>query len=87
MNCLEFRRRCLAEPGNQDSEFVRHKRECAACAEFAVSMHDIDRTLVEALRVDVPENLASRIILRQSLQNGQVTGRHKLRRYAIAASL
>ena len=87
MNCLEFRRRCFAKPGNQDSEFVRHKRECVACAEFAVRMRDIDRTLVEALRVDVPENLTSRIILRQSLQNGQVPSKHRPRRYAIAASL
>ena len=87
MNCLEFRRRCLAEPGNQDSEFVRHKNECAACAEFAVGMRHIDGTLVEALRVDVPENLASRIILRQSLQKSEVPSKYKPRRYAIAASL
>lgn len=87
MNCLEFRRRCLAEPGNQDSEFVGHKRECAACAEFAAHMSQVDKTLVEALRVDVPENLASRIILRQSLRNGQLPNKHKPRRFAIAASL
>ncbi|MEE9159504.1 MAG: DUF3379 family protein [Gammaproteobacteria bacterium] len=87
MNCLEFRRRCLAEPGNQDSEFVRHTSECAACTDFAEHMRQVDKTLVEALRVDVPENLASRIILRQSLQKSQVPSKHRPRRYAIAASL
>lgn len=66
---------------------MRHKRKCAACAEFAVGMRHIERTLVEALRVDVPENLAARIILTQSLQNGQVPNKRRPRRYAIAASL
>lgn len=87
MNCLEFRRRCLAEPGNQDNEFVRHKNECAACTDFAEHMRKVNKTLVEALRVDVPENLASRIILRQSLQKSEVPSKYKPRRYAIAASL
>jgi hypothetical protein len=87
MNCLEFRRCCLADPGNQDGEFVRHKRECAACAEFAARMSQVDKTVAEALQVEVPENLASRIILRQSLQNGQVPSKHRPRRYAMAASL
>jgi len=87
MNCLEFRRRYLAEPGNRDSEFVRHTSECAACTDFAEHMRKVDKTLVEALRVDVPENLASRIVLRQSLQKSQVPSKHRPRRYAIAASL
>ena len=87
MNCLEFRRHCFAEPGNQDSEFLRHKSECAACSDFAARISQVDQKVSEALRVDVPENLASRIILRQSLQNGQVPSKHRPRRYAIAASL
>ncbi|MFB3088907.1 MAG: DUF3379 family protein [Acidiferrobacterales bacterium] len=87
MNCLEFRRRCFAEPGNQDNEFVRHKNECAACTDFAEHMRKVNKTLVEALRVDVPENLASRIILRQSLQKSEGPSKYKPRRYAIAASL
>ncbi len=87
MNCLEFRRRCLADPGNQDSDFLRHKRDCAACAKFAASMRQVDRTLIEAVRVDVPENLPSRIILRQSLQKSRGLNKHRPRRYALAASL
>ena len=50
-------------------------------------MRKVNKTLVEALRVDVPENLASRIILRQSLQKSEVPSKYKPRRYAIAASL
>ncbi len=50
-------------------------------------MRQVDKTLGKAVRVDVPENLASRIILRQSLQKSQVPSRHRPRRYAIAASL
>ncbi|MCH6582945.1 MAG: DUF3379 family protein, partial [Proteobacteria bacterium] len=69
------------------NEFVRHKNECAACTDFAEHMRKVNKTLVEALRVDVPENLASRIILRQSLQKSEVPSKYKPRRYAIAASL
>lgn len=87
MNCLEFRRRCLAEPGDLDREFLHHKSECAACADFAAHMSQVDRRLADALRVDVPENLASRIILRQSLHKGQVRDKHRRRRYALAASV
>ncbi len=66
---------------------MRHKNECAACTDFAEHMRKVNKTLVEALRVDVPENLASRIILRQSLQKSEVPSKYKPRRYAIAASL
>lgn len=87
MNCLEFRRHCLAEPGSQDSEFLRHKRECPRCADYAAGVGQVDRKLAEALHVDVPANLASRIILRQSIHRDQAKRKQRTRMYALAASV
>lgn len=87
MNCLEFRRYCVAEPAAEEREFVRHKNECTACAKFAARMRQVDKTIVEAVHVDVPQDLPSRIILRQSLQEDQAPRKNVSRKYAIAASL
>lgn len=87
MNCLEFRRLCLAEPATQDSEFVQHKRGCARCGAFARDVNQLDKKLVTALRVDVPDNLASRIILRQSIDGGAISRGQRRGIYALVAGL
>ncbi|MFQ5756948.1 MAG: DUF3379 family protein [Acidiferrobacterales bacterium] len=87
MNCLEFRRRSLAEPGCQESKFLRHKRNCTRCAEFSLGVMQFDKGLTEALQVEVPNNLASRIILRQSLDADRAQRTRKRRLYAWAASV
>lgn len=86
MNCLEFRRHCLADPASQEVEFVAHRGNCPRCSEFAAGVTQLDRRITEALRVDVPDHLGSRIVLRQSLYRDQ---QHQKRRrmYALAASL
>lgn len=84
MNCLEFRRRCVAEPGSQDAELLRHKRGCPRCAEFMANIAQFDKRVTEALYVAAPSNLASRIILRQSLYARQARRR---RVYALVASV
>ncbi len=87
MNCLEFRRLCLAEPATQDSEFIQHKRECVPCAAFASDVNQLDKKLVAALRIDVPDNLASRIILRQSLHGSAASERQRRGLYALVAGV
>ncbi|MDX1487842.1 MAG: DUF3379 family protein [Acidiferrobacterales bacterium] len=86
MNCLEFRRHCLADPASQEAEFIAHRRNCQRCAEFAADVAQLDRKIAEALQVDVPDHLSSRIVLRQSLYRDQ---QHQKRRrlYALAASV
>lgn len=86
MNCLEFRRYCLVDPASQEAEFLVHRRDCPRCSEFAAGVTQLDRKITEALQVDVPDNLDSRIVLRQSLYRDQ---QHQKRRriYALAASL
>ncbi len=87
MNCLEFRRRSLAEPACQDGAVLCHKRDCTRCAEFSFSVAQLDRGLSEALQIEVPSNLASRIILRQSLNVDRTRQSRKTRLYALAASI
>jgi len=66
MNCLEFRRRFEAEPAAQDPELTRHRRECALCSAYVAKSAHFERKLGEAMRVEVPEGLISRIRLRQA---------------------
>lgn len=87
MNCLEFRRHCLAEPGNQASEYLRHVQDCPRCAEYASGIIQADKKLSEALRLGVPDNLASRIILRQSIYRGHARQQQTRRMYALAAGV
>lgn len=68
MNCLEFRRIHLADPGNREPEFLRHQRVCDRCARMATRSARFEQTLLEALKVKVPEDLSARILLRQSFQ-------------------
>jgi hypothetical protein len=87
MNCLEFRRICLAEPESRDMDYLRHQQQCRRCAEYAASVIRGDKRLAEALRVDAPDNLASRIILRQSIFSGRAARRNVRRMYALAAGV
>lgn len=86
MNCLEFRRLLEIQPDCADAEFRRHKSECPRCAEAAARAARFSNALSDAVRVDVPENLASRILLKQSFSSAS---RRISRRglFAVAASL
>ncbi|MDH3315086.1 MAG: DUF3379 domain-containing protein [Gammaproteobacteria bacterium] len=86
MNCLEFRRLVETDPDLKDEEFVRHKVECENCAAFAGRVARFSSTLNEAVHTDVPENLASRVLLRQSfLPSSLKFSRRRL--FALAASM
>ncbi|RME32836.1 MAG: DUF3379 family protein [Gammaproteobacteria bacterium] len=82
MNCLDFRRHCLAEPASRASEFLEHRLHCRSCARFAERVLAFQRKLAEAMAVEPPADLEERILLRQSLH-----GRSRRRFLAVAASL
>lgn len=67
MNCLEFRRTLLADPHVRSAEVSEHRLGCAACTDFAQRLQGFEQVLKEAARVEVPEGLASRIVLRQRM--------------------
>jgi Protein of unknown function (DUF3379) len=65
MNCLEFRRLCLANPQHPGEEALRHEIECAQCARFYRELRLQEEALYQALSVPIPDGLADRILLRR----------------------
>lgn len=86
MNCLEFRRILQAEPGSRDPALLRHRQECPSCAAVAARAAEFEQQLQRAVKVEVPEDLASRILLRQSFKPRRRWWRHTPL-YAVAAGL
>ena len=85
MNCFEFRRQSLVDPDTTDNELLRHKKDCTGCAEFYSDIKRFDNKLAAAMKIDVPENLHSEILLRQSFKSYR---KQDLKIYfALAASL
>jgi len=86
MNCLEFRRQLLADPKLKSAELAEHRLACAACARFGARTQAMEHSLKETLQVDIPDGLASRILLRQRLEaRRQVFWRRGL--WAFAATM
>jgi len=69
MNCLDFRRFRLSDPFSTDAELLSHRVACEACHSFENEVRQLDRQISRALTVEVPEGLAARILLNQSLQS------------------
>ena len=69
MNCLDFRRFRLSDPYSTDAENLSHRVECEACRGFENEVRKLDKQINKALTVEVPEGLAARILLNQSLQS------------------
>lgn len=65
MNCLEFRYLVLTDP--YDSALDEHAETCQACTRFRSEIHDMDSDAEKALAIEVPDGLAARILLNQSL--------------------
>lgn len=86
MNCLEFRRLVETDPDLKDEESARHKAECESCAAFASRVARFSSALNEAAHSDVPENLASRVLLSQSFLPSSLKF-SKRRLFALAASM
>ncbi len=82
MNCLEFRRRKLADPRRLNPEAAAHLAACAACRDFAIEVNENEERLAAALHVPVPEGLADRVILAR-----KAGARFAPRLWALAASV
>ncbi len=86
MHCLEFRRRLLADPGNRDPAIQAHARDCASCSRWAAGSPRFEYLLRQAMDVEVPENLASRILLRHAFRNPRLDGTRR-RAFALVAGI
>jgi hypothetical protein len=88
MNCLDFRRQLGSEPLSAAADFLRHRHECARCAEAAARAGEFEGTLRRALQVPVPPQLAESILLRQATQqNRRQTFVRRGSLFALAAML
>ena len=88
MNCLEFRRLLGSEPLSSTAEFVRHRHECARCADAAARAADFEAALRRALHIDAAPQFAESILLAQATRQNRHHAR--LRRgglLAVAAML
>ncbi len=87
MDDLQFRRCIYANPHTDDAEVLAEIANDSQKLQFVKEMKAFDRQLEKALKVNVPEDLAERIILRQSLGQHQQQKRKSRIQLAIAASI
>ena len=66
MDELEFRRRVYADPETTDSDVVEAAKADESKRSFWNEQKQLDKQLKQALKVDVPEDLASKLIWQQS---------------------
>ncbi|MFD2180220.1 DUF3379 family protein [Veronia pacifica] len=64
MDELEFRRRILADPQDNSPEVLEMRKASASNEKFQKELEQFDEILDEALRVDVPEDLADKIMFK-----------------------
>lgn len=86
MDDLEFRRRLLADPHTTDPDVQAHKSASASHQQYADDIADLDSKIDQALRVDVPEDLADKIVFAQTSHVAAQTKRPRWH-LAIAASI
>lgn len=68
MNCLAFRRLVYQDPKSTDANFVAHAQGCVECGRFLREQLKVERLIVQAVGVDEPHTLSSRILLRHSFE-------------------
>jgi hypothetical protein len=78
MNCLEFRRRLGIDPQCSEVDFVQHRQECPRCAEACERALKFETSLLHALTIAPPPQLAESILLAQA--TGQQRQRMRYRR-------
>ncbi len=66
MDDLEFRRRLLADPQDQDPELLDAKRSSTANQSLASELEQLDAMIDQALRVDVPDDLVDKVLFKQT---------------------
>ena len=69
MDELKFRRQAYGEPNNQDPEFLQAAMESAEREAFLNDLKGLDNKIENALKIDVPDDLAAKLLLRQQLQH------------------
>ena len=87
MDDLEFRRSIYSEPSTNDSKVRDAALQDESKQKLWNELKDLDVAIQETMNVPVPENLAHKIILNQSLNQHQETKRRGRVHLALAASV
>ncbi len=66
MDDLEFRRRILSDPKQKDEEILQALAGSDANNKFVDDVLDLDVKIKQAMNVDVPEDLADKILFSQT---------------------
>ncbi len=87
MDELELRRRLLADPNSDEQDLLDAIKEESHNQKLSDELKALDTRIANALDVNVPDNLANKLILKQSLHSHQQTKRRSKWHMAIAASV
>ncbi|GGA79949.1 hypothetical protein GCM10011369_22430 [Neiella marina] len=87
MDDLEFRRRLIAEPYDDDDAIKQALLEGDNRQQFAKDMRALDDKIAAALDVDVPEDLANQLLLKQRFAEHKQQNERRKWIFAMAASV
>ncbi|MCJ2377305.1 DUF3379 domain-containing protein [Vibrio sp. ZSDZ34] len=87
MDELEFRRRIMSDPKSRDPQLQSAIQSDEANAKFAEEILAFDDKLERAMKIDVPDDLADKILFQQSGQSNVVKVNFTKRALATAASI
>ena len=86
MNCLEFRRQLLIEPRQQRADYLDHAHDCSTCGREYRRALEFERRLSQALVIESPPGLDSRILLTQQMARREPRTR-TWRQFQVAAGI
>lgn len=87
MDDLQFRRNLYADPTNIDAAMRQAINEDASKQKFATELDALEQDITSALNVEVPEGLAEKLILRQTLASHKQQKKKSRVQLALAASV
>ncbi|XQW85943.1 DUF3379 family protein [Thalassotalea piscium] len=87
MDDLQFRRNMYADPSNNDNERQDALSKDPAKQKFAQEIYTLESKINKALNVPVPDGLAQKLLLKQTLANHQQKKRKTRFHLALAASI
>lgn len=89
MDDLELRRRIMSDPKNKESDSELTREQCELNAKFIDDILKLDNQIEQAMKVDVPDGLADRILFNQSaeIEETPFTRSVMKRTMALAASV
>ena len=87
MDDLEFRREVYANPHNNDKSLLEAAANDPAKQQFIDELKQLDEKVQNALDIPVPDGMAHRLILRQSIESHNQQKRRSRIHIALAASI